>query len=166
MQLTGYARTVTTDAAGQYSLPNLAYGNYRLDVAQSGFASASGEVELRTPVAVSRDFSLSVTSASTTVTVQADGSGSVEKDPSAHTDIDRSMMDKLPMLSTSAAFSNAITLASPGVTADSNGMFHPLGEHSDTSYSVDGQPISDQQSKTFSNQVSINAIQSLRSSPA
>ncbi len=159
--LTGYARTVTTDAAGQYSLPNLAYGNYRLDVAQSGFASASGEVELRTPVAVSRDFSLVVTSASTTVTVQADGSGSVEKDPSAHTDIDRSMMDKLPMLSTSAALSNAITLASPGVTADSNGMFHPLGEHSDTSYSVDGQPISDQQSKTFSNQVSMNAIQSL-----
>jgi len=55
----------------------------------------------------------------------------------------------------------AITLASPGVTADSNGMFHPLGEHADTTYSIDGQPISDQQSKTFANQISLNTIQSM-----
>jgi hypothetical protein len=54
-----------------------------------------------------------------------------------------------------------ITLASPGVAADSNGFFHPLGEHADTTFSVDGQPISDQQSRVFANQLPVNAVQSL-----
>src|SRR5205807_3736707 len=49
----------------------------------------------------------------------------------------------------------------PGVVADSNGFFHPLGDHAQTSYSVDNQPISDQQSKTFSTQLPPCAVQSL-----
>ncbi|HVJ08268.1 MAG TPA: TonB-dependent receptor [Acidisarcina sp.] len=159
--VTGFSRSVSTDAAGAFTIPNVAYGNYRLQVSQPGFSTASDNISIHSPVATSHNFSLQVSTTSTTVTVDADNSDIVENDPSAHTDLDRSLMDKLPMLSTSSALSSAITLASPGVTADSNGMFHPLGEHSDTSYSVDGQPISDQQSKTFSNQVSMNSIQSL-----
>ena len=54
-----------------------------------------------------------------------------------------------------------MTLSSPGVVADSNGFFHPQGDHGETSYVVDGQPISDQQSKTFSTQLPPNAFQSL-----
>jgi hypothetical protein len=42
-------------------------------------------------------------------------------------------------------------------------VFHPLGEHAETSFSVDGQPISDQQSRIFSNQISVSAIQEMRS---
>ena len=53
-----------------------------------------------------------------------------------------------------AALSSILTLATPGVAADSNGVFHPLGEHAETSFSVDRQPISDQQSRIFSNQIS------------
>ena len=52
-------------------------------------------------------------------------------------------------------------MASPGVAADSNGLFHGLGDHASNSFSVDGQPISDQQSKVFSNQLPSNAVQSL-----
>src|SRR5947199_17021 len=53
------------------------------------------------------------------------------------------------------------TLTSPGVADDSNGSFHPLGEHAETSLSIDNQPVSDQQSRTFSNQLSPNAIESI-----
>jgi hypothetical protein len=42
--------------------------------------------------------------------------------------------------------------SAPGVAADSNGLFHGLGDHARNSFSVDGQPITDQQSKAFSNQ--------------
>ena len=52
-------------------------------------------------------------------------------------------------------------MASPGVVADSNGFFHPLGDHAQTSFSIDGQPIADQQSKQFSTQIPLNAIQSM-----
>ena len=54
-----------------------------------------------------------------------------------------------------------MTLASPGVAADSNGLFHGLGDHAQNSFSVDGQPITDQQSKVFSNQLPMEAVQSL-----
>src|SRR6202035_1891250 len=54
-----------------------------------------------------------------------------------------------------------VTLVSPGVVADSNGLFHGLGDHAENSFSVDGQPITDQQSKVFSNQIPLDSIQSL-----
>src|SRR6266700_8182433 len=48
-----------------------------------------------------------------------------------------------------------------GVVADGNGLFHPVGDHSQTSFVIDGQPISDQQSKIFSTQLPVSAIQSM-----
>ena len=54
-----------------------------------------------------------------------------------------------------------MTLASPGVSADSNGLFHGLGDHAQNSFSVDGQPITDQQSKVFSNQIPVDSVQSM-----
>jgi hypothetical protein len=48
-----------------------------------------------------------------------------------------------------------------GVVADANGLFHPVGDHSQTSFVIDGQPISDQQSKAFSTQLPSSAIQSM-----
>ena len=49
----------------------------------------------------------------------------------------------------------------PGVSADSNGLFHGLGDHASNSFSVDGQSITDQQSKVFSNQIPMDSVQSL-----
>jgi Domain of unknown function (DUF4349) len=47
--------------------------------------------------------------------------------------------------------SAAVTQRAPGNAADSNGLFHGLGDHAENSFSVDGQPISNEQSKVFSN---------------
>ena len=71
------------------------------------------------------------------------------------------MFDKLSIESESSSLSSLVTLSSPGVAADSNGLFHGLGDHASNSFSVDGQPITDQQSKVFSNQLPSNAVQSL-----
>jgi outer membrane cobalamin receptor len=38
---------------------------------------------------------------------------------------------------------------------------HGLGEHQENAFSIDGQPITDQQSKAFSNQFPVDAVQSL-----
>jgi hypothetical protein len=54
-----------------------------------------------------------------------------------------------------------VTLATPGIAADSNGLFHGLGDHAQNSFSVDGQPITDQQSKVFSNQIPVDSVQSM-----
>src|SRR4051812_47705043 len=52
-------------------------------------------------------------------------------------------------------------MASPGVVSDSNGFFHPVGDHAQTQFSIDNQPITDQQSRIYSNQISSDAVQSM-----
>jgi hypothetical protein len=54
-----------------------------------------------------------------------------------------------------------VTQSTPGIAADSNGLFHGLGDHAENSFSVDGQPITDQQSKVFSNQIPLDSVESL-----
>ncbi len=71
------------------------------------------------------------------------------------------MFAKIPLESASSQLSSLVTLASPGIAADSNGLFHGLGDHASNSFSLDGQPITDQQSKVFSNQIPLDAVQSM-----
>jgi hypothetical protein len=112
-------------------------------------------------VPVSLSIKLQVEGSTTSVTVQAEGGDLVENDPTFHTDVDKNLFDKLPLESQSSSVSSLVTLATPGISADSNGLFHGLGDHAENSFSVDGQPITDQQSKVFSNQIPLDAIQSM-----
>jgi hypothetical protein len=93
--------------------------------------------------------------------VEAEGADVLENVPYAHNDVDRSAISKLPTTSPGSSLSDAVMLMSPGVARDSNGFFHPLGDHAQTTFAIDGQPISDQQSKQFSTQIPANAIQSM-----
>ena len=100
--------------------------------------------------------------AGTTQTVTVESQGDlVEDDPTFHTDVDRDLFIKVPLESQSSTLSSLVTLTTPGVAADSNGLFHGLGDHASNSFSIDGQSITDQQSKVFSNQLPSDSIQSL-----
>jgi hypothetical protein len=158
--VSGLKRTVKTDSGGHYQFNNLPFNPYHLTVTAAGFGAFSADVSVRTTVPVAPVISLQVGGASTTVTVNADDL--VEADSSLHTDLDRELIEKLPLESASSSLSSLVTLSSPGVTADSNGLFHGLGDHASNSFSIDGQPITDQQSKVFSNQIPSNSIQSVQ----
>jgi len=158
--VSGLARTTTTDSSGHYQFTNLPYNPYHLTITAGGFNDQSQDVDVRSSVAVSLSSSLQVGGASTTVTVEG-GGDLVENDSSLHTDLDRNLINKLPLESQSSSVSSLVTLSSPGVAADSNGLFHGLGDHASNSFSIDGQPITDQQSKVFSNQIPSNSIQSV-----
>src|SRR5262249_15475937 len=93
-------------------------------------------------------------------TVEA-AADTLEINPSAHVDVDRSLMLKMPVLDPAAGLSEAIVHSTGGVAADANGFFHPLGDHAQVSFVIDGQPISDQQSKLYSTQLPTSAIQSM-----
>ena len=160
--LTGYNRTVQADATGNFRFANLRFGSYTLTVKQKGFQTSSETVGVQSAVATNEIIALNIATATQTITVTTNLNDQLQNTVTDQTYIGTSITSKLPMISSSTGVASAITLASPGVTADSNGMFHPLGEHSDTTYSIDGQPISDQQSKTFANQISLNAVQSMQ----
>jgi len=156
----GLARTATSDALGQYSFANVPFNPYRIDASANGFAPLSQNTEIRSVVGITLNLVLQIATASQTVTVEAEGD-LVETDPTFHTDVDRDMFIKVPMASESSGLSSLVTATTPGVSADSNGLFHGLGDHASNSFSVDGQSITDQQSKTFSNQIPSNSIQSI-----
>ena len=158
--ITAYQRSTTSDQSGQFHLDNIPFNRYHMSVAAEGFTSKEQDVDVRAAVPIQVAISLPVAAATQTVTVEAGSQDVLENTPSSHTDIDVGTI-KLPNTSTNSALSSLITNASPGIAADSNGFFHPLGEHADTTFSIDGQPISDQQSRIFANQLSPNAIQSL-----
>jgi hypothetical protein len=157
--VSGFVRTVTTDSAGQFRIPNVPFNPYHLTVTAQGFSPYAEDVELRSTVPVQLTITLSVEAVGTTVTVEA--GDLLELQPTFHTDVDRSLFNKLPLQSQSSSVSSLVTLSTPGVAADSNGLFHGLGDHAENSFSVDGQPITDQQSKVFSNQIPLGSIQSL-----
>ncbi len=159
--VSGYSRTVTTDSSGRFNFPNVPFNPYHLTVTVKGFAAYSQDVDVRSVVPVNVTIPLKVTGGNETVTVEAAGADLVEADTTFHTDVDRGLFDKIPLESTSSSVSSLVTLASPGVAADSNGLFHGMGDHAENSFSVDGQPITDQQSKIFSNQIPLDAVESL-----
>src|SRR5215813_303175 len=159
--ISGFERTTVTDSMGTFRFTNIPFNPYHLQVSQQGFAPAAQDVNVRSSVTVPVKLMLSVAGLSETVQVEAGGADILENVPYAHADVNITTLDKLPMLSPASGLSDAIVLSSPGVVADSNGFFHPLGDHAQTSFAIDGQPISDQQSKAFSTQMPVDAIQNM-----
>src|ERR1017187_6344453 len=159
-QISGLDRTTTSDATGKFAFPNIPFNPYRISASANGFAQKNQEVEIRSAVGENINLVLQIAGNSQTVTVES-GGDLVEDDPTFHTDVDREAFIKVPLESQSSTLSSLITLTTPGVSADSNGLFHGLGDHASNSFSVDGQSITDQQSKIFSNQLPSNAIQSI-----
>jgi Carboxypeptidase regulatory-like domain/TonB-dependent Receptor Plug Domain len=159
--VSGLDRSTTTDTSGNFSFVNVPYNPYHLTVNLAGFAPYSQDVEVRSSVTVSLKINLTLAGQVSNVTVEATAGDLIETESTAHTDVDRDLFNTLPLESASSSLSSLVTLSAPGVAADSNGLFHGLGDHAENSFSIDGQPITDQQSKVFSNQVPVDAIESM-----
>jgi hypothetical protein len=161
--VSGYSRSMPTDSAGHFQFTNLPLNSYHVTATAKGFAPVAQDAHVTSSIPVTTTLALKVEGSSTSVTVEAEDL--VSNDPLAHTNVDRNLFNRLPLESQSSSLSSLVTLASPGVAADSNGLFHGLGDHASNSFSIDGQPITDQQSKVFSNQIPSNAIQSIEAIP-
>jgi Carboxypeptidase regulatory-like domain len=159
--VSGYTKFVTTGTDGSFRLTSVPLNGYHMLVIATGFAPYSQDVDVRAAVPVKVEVTLKVGTNATIVTVESTAGDLVENDSTFHTDVDRNLFKNVPLESASSEVSSLVTLTTPGVAADSNGLFHGLGDHASNSFSVDGQPITDQQSKVFSNQIPAGSIQSM-----
>jgi hypothetical protein len=155
-----YTQTVKTGTDGSYRLVNIPPNTYNLSVSAPGFQVFSQQIDVRTSVPIPANVKLSLASAAETVNVSA-APEVVENVPAPHTDVGQTLLSTLPVSGTDIGLSNAITLTSGGVVADSNGFFHPQGDHGEVSYVIDGQPITDQQNKVFSTELPTNVFQAM-----
>src|SRR5580765_6893528 len=158
--VSGYARTTNTNSEGAFRFTNVPFNPYHLSVTANGFAQFAQDVEVRSLVSTKVEVPLKIGTEATKVVVES-GGDLLENDPTFHSDLDRNSFARLPLESPSSSVSSLVTLTTPGIAADSNGLFHGLGDHSENSSSVGGQPITDQQSKVFSNQIPPSSIQSM-----
>src|SRR5215831_7439292 len=159
--LSNYSRSVLAGSDGTFRFTSVPPNPYHLEVTAPGFSPFAQDVSVRSAVPISIKASLVLAGSKTTVDVEAGGADLVEVDPSAHVDVDRSQFSKIPIADPAAGLSQAIVNSTGGVAADGNGFFHPLGDHAQVSFVVDGQPITDQQSKVFSTQLPSNAVQAM-----
>ena len=159
--VSGYQRQTTTGSDGAFRFTNVPFNTYHLVVTTPGFASYTQDVDVRSTVPTSIQIGLKLGTTATSITVEANGADLVETESTFHTDVDRGLFERLPIESASSSLTSLVTMVSPGVAADSNGNMHGLGDHAQNSFSVDGQPITDQTSKVFSNQLPSDAVQSM-----
>jgi hypothetical protein len=150
-----------SDASGQFCFDDVDPDDYQLTTQARDFRVDRRKIVTHASESEHLSIVLSLQSVTQQVTV-AEGSADTTSINVAQTQVNQGLIQNLPSESVNAALSSILTLATPGVAADSNGVFHPLGEHAETSFSVDGQPISDQQSRIFSNQISANTLQEMR----
>src|SRR6266705_401281 len=157
--VSGFHREATTGSDGSFKFTNVPFNSCHLSVTAGGFENYAQDVDVRSAVPTTVQVSLKIGTAVQTVNVEA--KDLVENESTFHTDIDRGLFDRLPLESASSSVSSLVTLAAPGAVADSNGLVHAIGDHAESSFSVDGQPMTDQTSKVFSNQIPVDSIQSL-----
>ncbi len=155
-----YSRSVQTNDQGKFEFDNVPDNNYHMTTIATGFQVQAQDVNVRSVLPVDVNVKLEIGAAETSVEVEG-SEDLVENVPTTHTDVDRALFEKLPLESQSSSLSSLVTLSVPGIAADSNGLMHGLGDHAENSFSLDGQPITDQQSKVFSNQIPLDAVESM-----
>ena len=158
--VTGYEKTVTTDATGAFRFIGIAPNSYHLSVTAQGFQPFHEDVAVRAGVPVALSVALKLAEENTTVNV-AESADQVESVPTPHTVVDTSQFEKLPTYSVGAGLNDVVAHSAPGVIEDSNGFIHPQGDHAQTQFVFDNQSVTDQQSKQFSTSMPENAIASV-----
>jgi hypothetical protein len=159
-KVTGYERTAKTDTTGMFKFLGVPQNNYHMTVNAPGFQPHVEDLMVRTTVAVNLTIAMTLAEATTSVDVHSD-SDLIESVPTAHVDVDSSQFEKLPMSSVASGLNEVIAHSAPGIIEDSNGLIHPQGDHAQTQFVFDNQPITDQQSKQFSTSMPENAIASV-----
>src|SRR6266853_139877 len=94
--VSGFSRTATTDAAGKYVFSNLAPNPYHITIEVQGFKSLERDVDVRSAVPIQLDLTLEVGVAEA-VSVVGHAEDLVERDPTAHTDIDTHRIERMPI---------------------------------------------------------------------
>jgi hypothetical protein len=157
----GFTRRTVAGLDGSFLIGDVPEGHYRLRVSLPGFRTHSTAVTVTGSSSLELQIQLALADLRTTLTVAAPAGTIVENRITASETFDSSLIGTLPALSPDSGLNDAILFTTPGVAADSNGLFHPLGDHAQVSYILDGQPISDQRNKVFSTSIPANAIETM-----
>ena len=159
--ITGFSAEARTDKDGHFLFFNVPFNPYELHIEVQGFQTQHLKLDVRSTAPVDVPIVLALQGVTEKVEVEAEKpAGLLETDSSqSHVDIDKSFIEHAPAANPSRGM-EALVVQTPGFAQDENGRYHFQGAHSEQSYVVDGQPISDQIGITFSNSIDPRILQS------
>jgi hypothetical protein len=82
--VSGFTRTTTTDNSGTYAIANIPFNTYKLNVNAPTLAPTSQTVDVQSFVPLTKNVTLQIAGASTTVDVTASSGDLIETDPVQH----------------------------------------------------------------------------------
>lgn len=159
--ISGFKASAVTDTSGAFAFFNVPFNPYELHVEVQGYETQHIKVDVRGSAPVKVPVKMALAGVSATVKVEAEKPAAIlETDTSqSHVDIDKSFITRAPAAVPSRGM-ELLVIQAPGFSQDENGRYHFQGAHSQQSYIVDGQPISDQVGVTFSNSIDPGILQS------
>src|SRR5207237_6974255 len=135
---TGATRTVTTDQAGGFSLPELTVCVYKVTAEIAGFKTIARDVQVAVNTVTKADFRLEVGTQSETITVQG-ASPLVEFSDKLNNNVDTQRIQQLPL---SGRDFNSLLGVTPGVQRDPGGGFLSVSisgaRRTSNNYMIDG----------------------------
>jgi len=156
--LHGHEHGTTTRDDGTFVMFGIGFNVYTLAVDKEGFAPYRQNIELRSEVPLEVNIELQVAGVQATVEVKEQ---ILEvSSTSTHVDVHYEQISRQPGAVPSRQI-ESVLLATPGVVADDNGRIHARGGHYQTSFLIDGLPVSDQLSIVFSNPFDVRNVQAM-----
>ena len=139
---TDFSYQGATNGSGEYYLPNLPPGTYRIEIEKAGFKKTiKPDVGVHIQDALEINFEMMLGSTSESITVEAGAAAANIESTSVNTVIDRAFVENLPL--NGRSFQTLIMLT-PGVVLtatafDDQGQFSVNGQRADANYfTVDG----------------------------
>lgn len=161
--VTSYEQSVVSDEAGSCRFNNVPLNSYQLTTTAAGFSNATQTINVSDIVPLAADVTLTMAEVSTSVNVVENAGAVVVNEPGAHTDAD-TLISKLPSFEPGAGLSSVINNSTGGTSSDANGFFHPLGDHAQVSFVIDGRDAFHLKQKTWNgilNQQSVTYVPGL-----
>jgi hypothetical protein len=155
-----YSADLETDKQGNLDIARLPYGVYRLAIAQSGFASVTENVAIRSSFPVTRSVSLVVAAVEETIAVQA---ANTLIDPEQPGNVDQvgSSFIQHRLGSIPGRSLQDLINSQPGWLYEGNAVLHPRGSEYQTQLVVDGIPLTDNRSPSLGPGIEADDVQSL-----
>src|SRR5438552_8809181 len=116
---TNFSRSATTSGTGNYRIPDLPIGQYKVTATAQGFKAVAQNAEVRAGAIVPANFKLSIGQRTEIVEVQG-SAPLVETSPNANNYVDRIKIENVPL---NGRDFNSLLAITPGVQRDPGGGF-------------------------------------------
>lgn len=157
-KISGYLNTITTAQDGTFVFTNIPSGTYHLEASKEDVGESHTSIEITASLPIKLSLVLK-SNASATVAVTEEAL-LIPDTPSSFINVEQNLIETIPSASRSRGLEQLLMMT-PGFMADENGRFHFRGSHGQSTYVLDGMPVTDKIQATFANALNPEDLQNI-----